>query len=104
MSRAAHNSSTSRSRFLDAESLRYLRGYIDSMNLGGKRKRRLAVGCRVRIKDESHATGEIVEDFGASAGAEVVIDSSRTARGRRWAVALDDGTIGFFADDAIDPI
>jgi hypothetical protein len=74
------------------------------MNLGGKRKRLLAVGCRVRTKDESHATGEIVEDFEAFAGAEVVIDSRRTARARRWAVALDDGTIAFFDDNAIEPI
>lgn len=54
--------------------------------------------------DESQTTGEIVDDFGDLAGVEVVIDAELTARGRRWAVALDDGRIAFFDDDGIEPI
>ncbi|MGV0837589.1 hypothetical protein [Mycolicibacterium thermoresistibile] len=65
---------------------------------------RLAVGLRVRTTDDSHATGEIVEDFGDLAGTEVVVDETLTARARRWAVRLDDGTIAFLDDEGIEPI
>lgn len=65
---------------------------------------RLAVGCRVRTTDDEHATGEIVEDFGDLAGAEVVVDAKLTARARRWAVQLDHGGIAFLDDDGIEPI
>jgi hypothetical protein len=64
----------------------------------------LRVGTRVRVVDGSNRTGQIVEDFGALAGAQVVVDASLTARARRWAVALDDGGIAFVDDDAIEPI
>jgi hypothetical protein len=64
----------------------------------------LFVGSRVRITDGSNTTGEIVDDFGDLAGPEVTIDEHRTARARRWAVALDDGGIAFLDDDALEPI
>lgn len=64
----------------------------------------LAVGRRVRTVDASHATGEIVEDFGTLAGTEVVVDSRLTVRARRWAVALDDGRLQFYDDHEIEPI
>ncbi|MBV9515967.1 MAG: hypothetical protein JO280_18305 [Mycobacteriaceae bacterium] len=65
---------------------------------------RLGVGCRIRTTDGSNATGEIVEDFGSLAGTEVRVDAEHTARGRRWAVALDDGRVVFVDDDAIEPV
>jgi hypothetical protein len=74
------------------------------MTGGAENANRLAVGCRVRTTDESHATGEIVDDYGSMAGTEVVVDSTRTVKARRWAVALDDGTIAFLDDDAIELI
>jgi hypothetical protein len=64
----------------------------------------LAVGSRVRRTDGSNTTGEIVDDFGDLAGAEVAVDHHHTARARRWAVALDDGGIAFLDDDALEPI
>jgi hypothetical protein len=66
----------------------------------------LGIGSRVVvvITDGSHKTGQIVEDFGPLAGTEVVVDALLTVRSRRWAVALDDGGIGFVDDDAIAPI
>jgi hypothetical protein len=48
--------------------------------------------------------GQIVEDFGDLAGAEVVVDDSLTARGRRWAVALDDGNLMFANSDELELI
>jgi hypothetical protein len=74
------------------------------MNAGAEPNKGLAVGIRVQTTDGTHATGEIVEDFGDLAGTEVVVDSELTAKARRWAVALDDGTIAFLDDDAIEPI
>ena len=68
------------------------------------KKTRLGVGCRVRTTDGSNTTGEIVEDFGSLAGAEVVVDAHLTARARRWAVALDDGRMVFVDDDDIEPV
>lgn len=65
---------------------------------------RLAVGSRVRTTDESRATGEIVKDFGDLAGTEVVVDDTLTARARRWAVRLDDGTLVFLDDENLEPI
>jgi hypothetical protein len=64
--------------------------------------RGLACGRRIRLTDGSNSTGEIIEDFGDLAGTEVVIDASRTARSRRWAVALDDGRTVFVDDDALE--
>ena len=58
----------------------------------------------MRTTDASHSMGQIVEDFGDLAGAEVVVDRQQTAKARRWAVALDDGGIAFVDDDAIEPI
>lgn len=73
---------------------------MDGAEEGG----RFAVGSQVRLTDGSNASGEIVEDFGTLAGTQVVVDSHRTARARRWAVALDDGRIVFVDDDAIELI
>ncbi len=67
-----------------------------------KEKPPLAVGCRVHTTDESHSTGEIVDDFGDLAGVEVLVDAELTVRARRWAVALDDGGLAFFDDDGIE--
>ncbi len=76
--------------------------YFDYMAKRPKKRPPLAVGCRVHTTDESRSTGEIVEDFGDLAGAEVVVDAGLTVRGRRWAVALDDGGLAFFDDDGIE--
>jgi hypothetical protein len=84
--------------------LHHVTSYIYAMNGGAENANRLAVGCRVRTTDESHATGEIVEDYGELAGTEVVVDATHTAKARRWAVALDDGSIAFLDDDAIELI
>lgn len=65
---------------------------------------RLAVGRRVRTTDDAQATGKIVEDFGDLAGTEVVVDEKLTARARRWAVQLDDGSIAFLDDEDLEPI
>jgi hypothetical protein len=62
----------------------------------------LACGRRIRLTDGSNSTGEIIEDFGDLAGTEVVIDAFRTAKSRRWAVALDDGRTIFVDDDALE--
>jgi hypothetical protein len=62
----------------------------------------LACGRRIRLTDGSNSTGEIIEDFGDLAGTEVVIDAFRTAKSRRWAVALDDGRTVFVDDDALE--
>jgi hypothetical protein len=67
------------------------------------RRDRLAVGQRVRTL-KGLQTGEIVEDFGTLAGTEVLVDASLTTRARRWAVALDDGGLGFFDDDELESI
>ena len=48
--------------------------------------------------DESHDTGEVVDDFGNLAGAQIGL----TARGRRWAVALVDAGLTFCDDDSIE--
>ena len=62
----------------------------------------LACGRRIRLTDGSNSTGEIVDDYGDLAGTEVVIDAFRTAKSRRWAVALDDGRTVFVDDDALE--
>jgi len=62
----------------------------------------LQVGQRVRMTAEPHATGQIVDDFGSLAGTEVVVDSAKTVRSRRWAVQLDDGQLLFADDDGIE--
>ena len=74
------------------------------MSAGAEGETRFGVGCRVRMADGSNTTGEIVEDFGSLAGAEVVVDAHLTARARRWAVALDDGRMVFVDDDDIEPV
>jgi hypothetical protein len=74
------------------------------MTGGNESTGRLGVGTRVRVTDGSNKTGQIVEDFGALAGVEVVVDPLLTARSRRWAVALDDGGMAFVDDEAIAPI
>jgi hypothetical protein len=61
------------------------------------------VGQRVRTTVEPQATGQIVDDFGSLAGTEVVVDSAKTVRSRRWAVKLDDGQLLFLDDDDIEP-
>ena len=81
-----------------------IRRYGAEMSAGAEGETRFGVGCRVRIADGSNTTGEIVEDFGSLAGAEVVVDAHLTARARRWAVALDDGRMVFVDDDDIEPV
>ena len=78
--------------------------YIDRMKGSPERDHLLAVGSRVHTTDDSHTTGLIVEDFGALAGAEVVVDDKLTVRGRRWAVALDDGNLIFANSDELELI
>jgi hypothetical protein len=58
----------------------------------------VAVGQRVGIypgcSDERF--GVIVEDFGDSAGFAVTVGDTQLAEpSRRWAIDLDDGTLGF---------
>lgn len=64
----------------------------------------LAIGRRVRLTADPTATGEIVDDFGSLAGAEVVVDASTAVRSRRWAVSLDDGRLEFVDDADIEPL
>ncbi len=40
-------------------------------------------------------TGVVVEDFGDLAGVQVIIDRDHSARSRRWAIMLDDGSLVF---------
>jgi hypothetical protein len=57
-----------------------------------------AVGRRVRVYPGSpdERAGVIVEDFGDSAGAAVVVGNTRIAEpSRRWAVEIDDGQLVF---------
>jgi hypothetical protein len=59
-----------------------------------------AVGQRVRVHSDSNdgRCGEIVEDFGDSAGHAVTVGNTRIADPfRRWAIQLDDGSL-IFAD------
>jgi hypothetical protein len=61
-----------------------------------------AVGQRVRVRGDSSdgRLGEIVEDFGDSAGYAVTVGNTRIAEpSRRWAIQLDDGAL-IFADTA----
>ena len=63
----------------------------------------LAVGRRVRVYPGSsdERPGVIVEDFGESAGAAVMVGDIRIAEpSRRWAVELDDGRLIFV--DSVD--
>ncbi|HEX5143164.1 MAG TPA: hypothetical protein VFW21_04780 [Mycobacterium sp.] len=62
------------------------------------------VGTKIRTTDATPTYGQIVEDFGDLAGAEVVVDADSTARSRRWAVALDDGRMVFLDDDEMEPV
>lgn len=62
----------------------------------------IAVGSRVRVHPdtETEAQGVIVDDFGDTAGSAVDVGEHRIAEaGRRWAVAMDSGTL-VFADTA----
>lgn len=81
--------------------MRHQRDYGRRMNARDEDGPALAIGRRVRLHD---GTGEIVEDFGELAGTEVVVDSDMTARARRWAVRLDDGTLQFVDDDDLEPL
>jgi hypothetical protein len=62
-----------------------------------------AVGRRVRVYPGSsdERLGVIVEDFGDSAGAAVIVGTTRVAGpSRRWAITLDDGGLVFA--DSVD--
>lgn len=61
-----------------------------------------AVGSRVRTVGEPVRSGTVVEDFGELAGATVRLGDGRSATGRRWAIALDDGTLVFLDSEEIE--
>lgn len=67
----------------------------DDVSLG------LRVGARVRTLSSQPAEGVIVEDFGDLAGVTTRIDDTRSAISRRWAVALDDGSLVFMNSDSL---
>ena len=68
----------------------------------------LAVAGRVAVRLESGATvtGTIVDDFAdllPSAGeVNVRADEQRTVTARRWGIAVDDGTLVFVDDAALE--
>ena len=81
------------------------------MKISGKRGKQaddgsgddeIAVGVSVRVYPgtDRERLGEVVEDFGDSAGEQVQIGDQHIAdAARRWAVRLGDGTL-VFVDDA----
>jgi hypothetical protein len=63
-----------------------------------------ALGARVRVHagTDAESLGVIVDDFGAMSGLYVRIGTNQLAvPARRWAVALDDGTLVFVDSDQI---
>lgn len=70
----------------------------------------LAVSGRVAVRLESGATvrGTIFDDFAdllPSAGAvNVRADEQRTVTARRWGIAVDDGTLVFVDDAAVEAL
>jgi hypothetical protein len=64
----------------------------------------VAVGARVRVHSgtDTESLGVIVEDFGEMHGLDVRVGANQIANAaRRWAVALDDGTLVFVDSDQI---
>lgn len=62
----------------------------------------MAVGTRVQIAASAGGggTGCVIEDFGPQPDEGVVhLDATTTIRPRRYAVALDDGTLLFLDTD-----
>ncbi|MEZ0364956.1 hypothetical protein ACAG26_14815 [Mycobacterium sp. pUA109] len=72
--------------------------------MGKNSRSTIGVGSRVRTADSPPKAGTVIEDFGDAAGQLVVIDRERTAQSRRWAVALDDGSLVFLDDDALTAV
>lgn len=61
-----------------------------------------AIGHRVRVYPDSsdERCGSIVDDFGDAPGHAVTIGHTRIAEpSRRWAIALDDGSLVFADTD-----
>lgn len=66
---------------------------------------KFSVGMRVRVYPgtERETLGEIVEDFGETAGHGVEVAQIRIADpARRWAVILDGGTLVFVDSHQLD--
>jgi hypothetical protein len=64
----------------------------------------LTLGVRVRVHPgtDTESAGVIVEDFGDMSGLNVAISANQVVKlPRRWAVALDDGTLVFVDSDQI---
>lgn len=67
----------------------------------------LAVSARVTVRRESGAavTGTIIDDFAnllpTTGSVSIRADQQRTVTARRWGIAVDDGTIVFVDDAAI---
>lgn len=70
----------------------------------GDQDTQFAVGARVRVHPgtDTESLGVILEDFGETSGLEVRVGANQIANAaRRWAVALDDGTLVFVNSDEI---
>lgn len=66
----------------------------------------IAVGARVRVSldADNESRGEVVDDFGDSAGYAVDIGNHHIVDpARRWAVRLDSGDLVFVDDDHLSP-
>jgi hypothetical protein len=76
----------------------------ESIPDGGDKDTQLAVGARVRVHPgtDTESLGVIIEDFGEMYGLDVRVGANQIANAaRRWAVALDDGTLVFVNSDQI---
>lgn len=66
----------------------------------------VTLGARVRVHPGSdvESFGVIIDDFGEMPDIEVGVGENQIAKPpRRWAVALDDGTLVFVDSDQITP-
>ncbi|MCV7259185.1 hypothetical protein [Mycobacterium shimoidei] len=64
----------------------------------GDANARIAVGTRVRIhpRTDAESPGVIIEDFGEMPRVDVEVGTNQViGPARRWAVALDNGTLAF---------
>lgn len=64
----------------------------------------VTLGARVRVHPgtDTESAGVIVEDFGDMSGLGAAVGANQIAKlPRRWAVALDDGTLVFVDSDQI---
>lgn len=61
------------------------------------------MGQRVRVTSAGGGVGWVVEDFGPQPDEGVVhLDAATTIRPRRYAIALDDGTLAFLDRTDVD--